>query len=441
MVVYMVKRNSMILAGALVLALAFLVVPAAAVVAIGSIAPASGPIAGGTTVIITGTEFTGATSVTFDSTPASSFTVNSDTQITATTPAHGAGVITVVVTAPGGTGSFTYSYVSPPTITSLSQTDGYNTSIVSNVNILGSGFSSSVYPTVVLRRSGSSNISAGSISVNSAGDTIVCTFDIINKPAGAWDVIVTNPDGQYAIRTSGFEIKSSSADVTLTSIYPVNGVANSTVSITNLAGTGFTGTPQVYLKRTNYNNIYGTFSTVSATKLTGTFNLNNQIPGPYSVCVQNSGTDAVCGLTFTILSSTTANGSIYFTSSPSGATVYVDNVNKGTTPFTLENVIPDYYNIKMQRTSYLDWAQRIQVTAGNETNVNAALNYQYATTTAPTATTIIVTTATLPPTTVKSTAVVPTPWPSDTPAPESPVGIFVLIGALASVMVLLRKKQ
>jgi len=95
----------------------------------------------------------------------------------------------------------------------------------------------------------------------------------------------------------------------------------------------------------------------------------------------------------------------------------------------------------MQRTSYLDWAQRIQVTAGNETTVNAPLTYENVATTAPTVTTIVVTTATLPPTTVKSTAAVPTAWPSDTPAPESPVGIFVIIGALAAVMILLRKKE
>ena len=44
-----------------------------------SISPTSGPAAGGTTVTITGTAFTGATGVKFGTTPASSFTVNSAT--------------------------------------------------------------------------------------------------------------------------------------------------------------------------------------------------------------------------------------------------------------------------------------------------------------------------------------------------------------------------
>jgi hypothetical protein len=64
-----------------------------------NLAPAVGPIAGGTTVIITGTGFTGATTVTFGGTLAT-ITVNGTTQITATSPAHAAGTVDVLVTTP-----------------------------------------------------------------------------------------------------------------------------------------------------------------------------------------------------------------------------------------------------------------------------------------------------------------------------------------------------
>jgi hypothetical protein len=47
--------------------------------------PNSGPAAGGTTVTITGRNFTGATAVRFGATNAT-FTVDSDTQITAVSP-------------------------------------------------------------------------------------------------------------------------------------------------------------------------------------------------------------------------------------------------------------------------------------------------------------------------------------------------------------------
>ena len=53
-----------------------------------SVNPNFGPVAGGTSVTITGTNFTGATAVKFGVTAASSFAVNSATQITATSPAQ-----------------------------------------------------------------------------------------------------------------------------------------------------------------------------------------------------------------------------------------------------------------------------------------------------------------------------------------------------------------
>jgi len=82
----------------------------------GTIVPAAGPVAGNTPVTITGTGFTGATTVTFGGTAATSFSVGSDTSITAITPAHAAGAVNVVITTPGGgtaTGTNVYTYVPP----------------------------------------------------------------------------------------------------------------------------------------------------------------------------------------------------------------------------------------------------------------------------------------------------------------------------------------
>jgi methionine-rich copper-binding protein CopC len=71
--------------------------------AITSISPTAGPVGGGTTVIITGSEFTGASGVKFGGTNAASFTVNSNTQITAKSPAGALGAVDVTVITPGGT--------------------------------------------------------------------------------------------------------------------------------------------------------------------------------------------------------------------------------------------------------------------------------------------------------------------------------------------------
>jgi IPT/TIG domain len=67
---------------------------AADVPTITGIAPAAAPSSGGTSVVISGTGFTdlaAASAVTFGSVDAASYTLDSDTQITAVTPAHEAG--------------------------------------------------------------------------------------------------------------------------------------------------------------------------------------------------------------------------------------------------------------------------------------------------------------------------------------------------------------
>ncbi len=91
------------------------------------VSPASGPAAGGTTVTITGTGFTGATLVDFGTTAARNVVINSATQITATSPA-GTGTVNVTVVTPAGTsGPVTadeFLYVAAPTVTGLSASVG-----------------------------------------------------------------------------------------------------------------------------------------------------------------------------------------------------------------------------------------------------------------------------------------------------------------------------
>jgi len=68
-----------------------------------SISPTYGPLSTGTTITITGTNFTGATGVTFGGTAANSFSVVSSTEITATSPASVTpGQVDVLVTTPEG---------------------------------------------------------------------------------------------------------------------------------------------------------------------------------------------------------------------------------------------------------------------------------------------------------------------------------------------------
>ncbi|MCL5948469.1 MAG: IPT/TIG domain-containing protein [Actinobacteria bacterium] len=77
------------------------------------ITPAVGPKLGGTSVTISGSGFTGATAVDFGSKPATSFTVDSDTSITAVSP-PGTGTVSVTVTTANGTSNgvnYTYTTI------------------------------------------------------------------------------------------------------------------------------------------------------------------------------------------------------------------------------------------------------------------------------------------------------------------------------------------
>ncbi|MFL6116906.1 MAG: IPT/TIG domain-containing protein [Catenulispora sp.] len=110
-----------------------------AVPTISGVAPIQGPAAGGTSITLTGAHFVTATAVKFGSTAATSFTVVSDTQITAVAPAGTAGPVTVTVIAIGGTSNgITYTYLPAPTLTNLVPNQG-PTSGGTSVTLTGTG--------------------------------------------------------------------------------------------------------------------------------------------------------------------------------------------------------------------------------------------------------------------------------------------------------------
>ncbi len=88
-----------------------------------SVYPSMGSVAGGTTVDITGSGFSGASAVDFGGTPAQRFTVKSGSEISAVTPAHAAGTVDVTVTTVGGASGTSkddqFTYLAAPVVTGL----------------------------------------------------------------------------------------------------------------------------------------------------------------------------------------------------------------------------------------------------------------------------------------------------------------------------------
>ena len=100
---------------------------------VSSIAPTSGPI--GTVVTINGTGLVQTTTVNFGGVKATTFTVNSDSKITATVPSA-AKTGKVTITTPGGTATSSSSFNVTPTLSTFSPTSG---KVGTVVTITGTG--------------------------------------------------------------------------------------------------------------------------------------------------------------------------------------------------------------------------------------------------------------------------------------------------------------
>ncbi|HEV3070726.1 MAG TPA: carboxypeptidase regulatory-like domain-containing protein [Solirubrobacteraceae bacterium] len=153
--------------------------------------PASGPAAGGTSVTITGTGFSGASAVKFGSANATSFTVNSATSITATSPT-GSGTVDVTVTTPGGTSAtsaadrFTYL---DPTATTVECTPSSllaeaPSTCRATVSDTASSGQSTPSGTVSFSSSGSGSFSGGASCTLSQTTTGVAACSLIYTPSG-----------------------------------------------------------------------------------------------------------------------------------------------------------------------------------------------------------------------------------------------------------------
>ncbi len=203
--------------------------------AISSLNPATGPLAGGNQVVITGTGFVGVTAVKFGSSDSTSFTVNSSTKITATVPVHAAGPVDVTVATARGTSATSsldqYTYVATPTVTALSPTSG-PTAGGTTITITGTNLS------------GASAVRFG--TTNAAGFAVKSSTQITATApahaAGAVDVTVATAGGTSA---------SLSADQftyvpppTLTALSPTSGPAAGGTTVVIL-GDGFAGATSV----------------------------------------------------------------------------------------------------------------------------------------------------------------------------------------------------
>jgi hypothetical protein len=219
-----------------------------------SVTPASGLVAGGTSVTIAGSGFTGAVHVAFGSTDAPGFNVDTDNQITVTSPSSPAGTVDVSVTGPAGVSSASagdrFTFAPPaPAVTSISPASGPEAGGTA-VTVTGSGFT------------GATQVAFGAL-----GATFSVTSDTeiaATSPAGTGvvDVLVTNPTGVSA--SVGADQFTFVAAPAVTGIAPAGGppAGGDTVTIN---GSGFAGASAV-----TFGAVSASYTVVSDSSITAT---------------------------------------------------------------------------------------------------------------------------------------------------------------------------
>ncbi|MFC5373381.1 IPT/TIG domain-containing protein [Brevundimonas faecalis] len=229
---------------------------------ISDISPASGPTGGGTNVTLTGSYLANA-SMTVDGatvTPTSA----SDTSIVFTTPAHAAGAVTVSLTTPGGSASNSFTYVSAPTVTSISPTAG-PTGGGTTVIITGTGFSAAGSTGAV--KFGAAN---ATYAINS--NTQITATSPANS-AGTYDITVTTPGGTSAVLAA--DQFTYVPAPTVTSISSTSGPSSGGTTVT-ITGTNFSGATAVAfggVAATGYTVLSGTSIAATAPAGTGTVDI------------------------------------------------------------------------------------------------------------------------------------------------------------------------
>ena len=168
--------------------------------AIGALAPATGPVSGGTPVQVLGAGFVDGATVSFGAKAAAEVVWLGPATLLATTPAATAGAVDVKVTNPDGTSTtltkgFKYVAVTsePPTITQVTPGSGPTTG-GTVAGIEGTGFQPGALVWFGTKPAAQ--------AVVAGAELIVVTTP--SGEVGSTDVTVVNPDGSTAILPNGF---------------------------------------------------------------------------------------------------------------------------------------------------------------------------------------------------------------------------------------------
>ena len=261
-------------------------------------------------------------------------------------------------------------------------------------------------------------------------------------------------------------IPLATASPTISSIRPISAPNTGDVTVT-YTGTGYNKDSTVWMKTCDSKStVYGTVTSWSPTSLTARFSFRGEKPSSYNVWVNSPFTDnegnywpqdaevlksgfsiyqgtgttyttttttgTVTGTTTVTTSVTYGEGdnSVFFETNPSGATIYLDGDEVGTSAFTYYTNKEGVFDVVVKKTGYEDYAAQVTILEGKRVRFYALLT-QLAEGSTPSSTKPASGTPGKTVTTIrKSTLKIPTPLGTDPPVTEeSPMDPALAIGA------------
>jgi streptogramin lyase len=236
------------------------------------------------------------------------------------------------------------------TVTGITPFTAQNSGPVSIIDLNGSGFPSVV--SVKLTRPGSLAITATGITIRSP-QKITCTFDLTGRDVGAWDVVVTKPDGQSATLPNGFIVTAQHG-------------SGLTVTSSPSGADIFIDGVQVGTTPATFANILPGAHSITVTKI-GYY-------GYYSDITVASGESSAVAVS--LLSLGGGTGTISVRSDPAGGSITFDGVATGkTTPFDFYEIPSGDHTISISMVGYGTYAKKVAVNAGATVVVTTSLSY------------------------------------------------------------------
>ena len=274
-------------------------------------------------------------------------------------------------------------------------------------------------------------------------------------------------------------IPLATASPTISSIRPISAPNTGDVTVT-YTGTGFNKDSTVWMKTCDgKSTVYGIVTRSSPTSLTARFSFRGEKPSSYNVWVNSPWTDQYgnyfpqdaevltsgfsiyqgAGTTYTTTTTTgtttatttvtttvtsgEGDNSVFFETNPSGATVFLDGDEVGTSAFTYYTNKDGTFDVVVKKIGYEDYTAKVTILEGKRVRFYALLTQLEAGST-PYSTTPSSGTSGKNVTTIrKSTLKIPTPLGTDPPVTEeSPMDPALALGAagIAIGFVLLRRR-